>query len=152
MHPRPNNRACPVPQHRTLPLPIHLLHKAHSTAFSNFLVQPLPEPLQPHLKALSKVLNFSIPPCSLCVSRKPLLPRLLSVQNAEAILKQPFRSPHPNATCGPSEVRALCLPAEPSTSRSTGHSLCAWLGFGAEEACVKKLGRRSRERRCTPAT
>lgn len=45
-------------------------------------------------------------PCSLTLTRKPLLPRLLSVQDAEAILRRPFQSPHPSAGAGPSEVGA----------------------------------------------
>lgn len=34
---------------------------------------------------------------SLDVSRKPLLPKLLSVQDAAVVLRKPFKSPHPNA-------------------------------------------------------
>lgn len=35
--------------------------------------------------------------CSLEVSRGALLPRLLTVQETEAVLRKPFKSPHPNA-------------------------------------------------------
>jgi DNA repair and recombination RAD54-like protein len=34
---------------------------------------------------------------SLEIHRKPLLPKLLSVQDAAAVLRKPFKSPHPNA-------------------------------------------------------
>lgn len=43
--------------------------------------------------------------CSLQVSRKALLPKVLSVQGAELALRAPFKSPHPNAPAR-SEVRA----------------------------------------------
>lgn len=42
---------------------------------------------------------------SLQVSRKALLPKVLSVQGAELALRAPFKSPHPNAPAR-SEVRA----------------------------------------------
>lgn len=34
---------------------------------------------------------------SLAVSRKPMLPKLLTVQDAEVVLRKPFKSPHPDA-------------------------------------------------------
>ena len=46
--------------------------------------------------------------CSLQVSRKALLPKVLSVQGAELALRAPFKSPHPNAPAR-SEVRASRL-------------------------------------------
>ncbi|GAB4814175.1 hypothetical protein N2152v2_001221 [Parachlorella kessleri] len=58
--------------------------------------QELEERRQANIKALLSG--------SLALSRKPLLPRLLSVQDAEAILKRPFQSPHPHAGSGPSEA------------------------------------------------
>lgn len=36
-------------------------------------------------------------PCSLEVQRAPLLPKVLTLAGAEALLRKPFKSPHPTA-------------------------------------------------------
>lgn len=40
---------------------------------------------------------FNCAICSLEVARGPLLPKLLLVGQSEAVLKKPFKSPHPDA-------------------------------------------------------
>ena len=64
-----------------------------------------PPPTQQQLDARREETVRALVSGSLNITRKPILPKLLSVADAELQLKRPFKSPHPNAPAR-SEVRA----------------------------------------------
>ena len=52
---------------------------------------------EPSLQSLLGWTGYYWEACSLQLERKPLVPKLLNMSNAEAILRRPFKSPHPTA-------------------------------------------------------